>query len=216
MQHMKNVFETKLIYKTLLKTEFLQASMSLQGNHKHAMKITTRNDNLLLPVPLLPRRSPQEYLGFSVHSKVIAPSVLFGTAALIWRGEKKKEKRLAGVSHSTKIHWWWVPERLGEPVPPPAARPSPTSPTQDPVVHRKSEGVPVICLTTHLNCKSTNVLDFLLFLLTSADGLWAVAVSLIFLWKSFLLYCTEGKDNCIRDSPLPSQNNFPSLHQVYV
>lgn len=100
---MKNVFETKLIYKTLLKTEFLQASMSLQGNHKHTMKITTRNDNLLLPVPLLPRRSPQEYLGFSIHSKVIAPSVLFGTAALICRGKKKKKKKREEVS-------WWQPQ----------------------------------------------------------------------------------------------------------
>ncbi|KAK4831414.1 hypothetical protein QYF61_017545 [Mycteria americana] len=74
------------------------ASTSLQGNHKHAMKITTLNDNLLLPVPLLTLRSLQEYLGFSIHFKVIVPSVLFGTAALIFRG--KKGKRIAVETHS--------------------------------------------------------------------------------------------------------------------
>lgn len=88
---MKNIFETELIYKTFLKTEFLQASMSLQGNHQHTMEIPTRNDNLLLPVPLLPHRSPQEYLGFSIHSKVIAPSVWHSSTRL-QREKKKKEE----------------------------------------------------------------------------------------------------------------------------
>jgi len=55
------------------------------------MKITILNDNLLLLVPLLPLRSPQEHLGFGIRFKVIVPSVLFGGAALILRRKKVRE-----------------------------------------------------------------------------------------------------------------------------
>lgn len=106
--------------------------------------------------------SHSHHFDFSMHFKVIVPSVLFDT-------ETKKGKRLAGETHGlvrAKTQQYADSESLSIWVS--RSTISSTAKSHQPCSAAtkskccKSEAVLVICLTAHLNCKSTNGLDFII------------------------------------------------------
>lgn len=149
-------------------------------------------------IPLLPLLSLQEYLGFSIHFKVNVPSAFFGTATFIFRG--KQGKRISAETHGlmaslaqryadSEPQSTWESRSHGQ-----QHSQVPLSPAQQPPnISPWVRGCSGYSSRNLFKLQKHKQAWFLSLLLASADVLWAVTVSLIFLRSSFLLYCTGEK-----------------------